>query len=141
MLLIHCDGSIADQNPGGRGFTGWVIQAESGEVIRCGSNALGTHPEMSNNVAEYGAVLAALNHLVATGQTTQGLRVFSDSQLIVRQLTGEYRCAKPVLRYLRDVIWSLAKKFPSAEYIWIPREQNKEADRLSKSLWKCVSPA
>lgn len=139
MLVVHCDGSIADKNPGGRGFTGWFIQNDRGERIVDRSNALGAHALMTNNVAEYAAVLAAISYLCVNNLITEAVQFRSDSQLIVRQLQGVYKCTLPHLRTLRDQIWALAQRFPAVDYVWIPREQNTIADTLSKSLWKCES--
>ena len=133
MVHVNCDGSIIG-NPGGHGYTGWVVRDHDGQVLYKRSDDLGVHPKMSNNVAEYGAVLAALNWLVREGMTDQEVEIRTDSQLIVRQLCDVYQCHQEHLRRLREACWMQAKKFPKVTYIWIPREQNGEADELSKSL-------
>lgn len=133
-MIVFCDGSITGPNPGGRGYTGWVIRNDEGQLVAKHSDDLGVHPKMTNNVAEYGAVLSALLWLSANGYVGEQVQIYTDSQLIVRQLLAVYGCYTQHLVRLRDMVWEVATVFPRVGYIWIPREQNTEADEMSKSL-------
>jgi ribonuclease HI len=134
MLHVWCDGSIVDGNPGGRGYTGFVVKDADGQLLCNHSDDLGPHQLMSNNVAEYAAVLSALNWLIVNGYTEDEVQVRTDSQLIVNQLNGVYHCTVKTLQNLRALILSQVEKFPKVTFMWIRREQNKEADTMSKSL-------
>ena len=81
-----------------------------------------------NNVAEYLALLEALQHAVAVN--ARALHVFSDSQVMVKQMTGEYACRSPRLHSLN---WTCRKLARAVEFsiAYIPREHNREANRLA----------
>lgn len=134
MIYVNCDGSITGGNPGGRGYTGFVVKDHAGQLIYQHSDDLGVHAHMSNNVAEYGAVLSALLWLSKQGMTQEEVMVMSDSQLVVRQLEGRWQCAHPVLRRIKLRIETVAQAFTRVAYLWVPREHNREADAMSKSL-------
>jgi len=90
--------------------------------------------ETTNNVAEYRAVIFALEkikHLLGKAKLkTTAVRVNMDSQLVVKQLGGKYKVLEPDLQLLFMKIWNLRFDFPYLEFRYIPREKNKEADRL-----------
>lgn len=88
---------------------------------------------MSGNVAEYMALRSLLAWL-AENRFVFNLDIHSDSQLVVNQMTGAWNCYDDALVSLRDACRALASRFPSVTYTWIPREQNREADVLSKGL-------
>ena len=141
VMTVYCDGSITGPNPGGHGYTGWVIYTTMCGIVHKHSDDLGSYPKMSNNVAEYGALISVLNYLKLFQMTTLKVTLRTDSQLVVRQLTGEYQCHQPHLLMLRDSVLRLSKIFPKGiTFEWIPREENTVADEMSKSLWKCASP-
>lgn len=134
MLYVNCDGSITGGNPGGCGYTGFVVKDANGNVLHRHSDYLGVHKYMSNNVAEYGAVLSALLWLRKTDHTDEDVVIMSDSQLVIRQLEGRWQCVHPVLTRLKKSIETAARGFPHVGYVWVPREHNQEADIMSKSL-------
>jgi ribonuclease HI len=82
----------------------------------------------TNNVAEYVGLIAAMQRLRALGATTVEVR--SDSQLLVRQLTGEYRVKAPHLQRLWLVASRLARSFARVSFVHVPRRDNAAADRL-----------
>lgn len=84
----------------------------------------------TNNICEYTALLAALDLAHESGVT--GLTIYSDSQLVVRQMTGCYKVRHPNMRQLHQQACELVKKFASIEFGWVPREENQRADQLSK---------
>lgn len=85
---------------------------------------------ITNNVAEYAAVIAVLELAITRGVTN--LHISSDSQLIVRQLCGGYRVVHPNMIPLHARAKELAAKVPVVVFAWCRREQNKRADQLSK---------
>lgn len=78
--------------------------------------------KFTQNMGEYQAVLAALGAAEKRGY--KELTVLSDSQLIVRQITGQYATKDPDLGWLRWEVQGLLPKFERVEFIWIPREEN-----------------
>ena len=122
--LLMVDGA-ARGNPGEAGC-GAVICDESGIVVKELSRYLG---RATNNVAEYEGLLLGLEELIALGR--KRIRVQSDSQLLVRQLNGEYRVKDEKLKLLFQRAMTLLRQFDTVDIRHVPREQNKLADRLA----------
>jgi ribonuclease HI len=122
-MLIKCDGGSRG-NPGPAAI-GAVLYDSQNRVITTLSRAIGT---TTNNQAEYQAVIAALEEAVRLGARQVELKI--DSELIVRQLNGLYRVKKAELKPLFQRIKELQKKLEKLEVNHIPREENREADRL-----------
>ena len=122
-LLFSDGGSRGNPGPAGAGF---VLTKPDGVVITSGSEALGI---TTNNIAEYTALIRGLE--AAQRKQVTELSCYLDSELIVKQLSGEYRVKKPELKPLFAKVRQLAAGFASIEFTHIPREQNKEADRLA----------
>ena len=122
IFVAHVDGG-SHGNPGPSGI-GVVIQDPEGEKIRI-SKWIG---HQDNNVAEYVALLEALQHALAL--KAKVLRVFSDSQVVVRQMTGEYACRSPRLYSLH---WTCRKLARALDFsiAHIAREDNSEANQLA----------
>jgi ribonuclease HI len=89
------------------------------------------HVRATNNVAEYVAAICALEWLARHGFTGD-VRLVGDSQLVVRQMTGEYRVRTGHLGPYRERLRQLARSFRSVEFSWVRREENVRADALSK---------
>lgn len=123
-LTIHVDGG-ARGNPGPAG-AGVVIHEQNGELIYEAAFFLG---EQTNNVAEYTALLRALEHARACG--AQAVTVYSDSELLVRQLTGEYRVRNARLAELYQRAQLLLLKVPRWSVRHVRREANARADELA----------
>jgi ribonuclease HI len=145
MLSVWCDGSVTGGPWGKKGNTdpvhswaGWFVKDQEGRVLHHHSLDLGTGPGRSGNFSEYLAVRSALFWLRSNGYTKEELLIHSDSQLVQRQLSGQYNVHDPRLLQLRDHVRELAKAFPQVTYQWVRREENREADLLSKALqtWK-----
>lgn len=121
VLVAHVDGG-SHGNPGPSGI-GVVIQGTDGEKTRI-SKWIG---HQDNNVAEYVALLEALQHALALNAKV--LRVYSDSQVVVRQMTGQYACRSPRLYSLH---WTCRKLARALDFsiAHIDREENSEANRL-----------
>jgi ribonuclease HI len=123
-IVAYCDGGSRG-NPGPAGF-GVYIQDAAGAVLAELSQYLGKH---TNNFAEYSALLAALEFALAKGY--KSLRVVSDSELMVKQIKGQYRVNSPELRPLYE---EARRRIPQLEQFQIQhvlREKNRHADRLA----------
>lgn len=123
-LVIHIDGG-ARGNPGPAG-AGVVIRTEGGEPILEAGYFLG---RVTNNVAEYTALLKALEAAVTRGGTS--LLIHSDSELLVRQINGEYRVKNPGLQPLFDEAMGRLRRLTSWKVQHVRREFNARADELA----------
>ena len=122
--LLMVDGA-ARGNPGPAGC-GAMICDEKGAVVKKLSRYLG---HSTNNVAEYEALLMGLEALIEL--KCRKIVVQSDSQLLVRQLNGEYRVKDEKLKLLYQRATSLLRRFGSYRIVHVRRELNKAADRLA----------
>ena len=123
-IVAYCDGGSRG-NPGPAGF-GVYIQDSTGKVLAELSQYLGAH---TNNFAEYSALLAALEFAITHGH--KSLRVISDSELMVKQMKGQYRVNSPELRPLYE---EARRRIPQLDHFQIQhvlREKNRHADRLA----------
>ncbi len=124
MLTYRIDGGSRG-NPGPAGY-GVVVSDESGAVVDTLHASLGIQ---TNNFAEYSGLLAALRHAQARGE--RRVRVFADSQLMVRQMQGRYAVKSPNLRPLWEEARRLAAAIPDFAIAHVYREANRDADRLA----------
>ena len=123
-LAIHIDGASRG-NPGEAGF-GIFVAGEDGRPL---AELYGYLGRASNNVAEYQALLHALRYALARG--ARRVRVFTDSELVVKQLDGRYRVKHPDMLPLHRDASALLRKFAQASVTHVRRELNKDADRLA----------
>ena len=121
---IHIDGA-ARGNPGPAGV-GILIFGPDGQVTERVHRSIG---EATNNVAEYRALLLALERAQELGYPE--IEVFSDSELLVRQLQGRYQVKHPVLRELFATARQRIESLRRFRIQHVPREQNAEADSLA----------
>jgi ribonuclease HI len=124
-LRLHVDGASRG-NPGEAGFGIHVTDAVSGSEV---ASLFGYIGQATNNVAEYQALLHGLRFALAKGAAT--VEVFSDSELLVRQLEGRYRVKNAGLLPLHREAQSLLARFSEARVAHVPRERNREADALA----------
>jgi len=122
-LKIYIDGASRG-NPGESG-AGIVIKDGHGRVFKKLKQYLG---RATNNQAEYRALLLALKISRGLGRN---IRIFSDSELLVKQLKGSYRVKSKGLKPYFDEVRELLRDFSSWDISHIPREQNMEADALA----------
>jgi len=111
-------------NPGPAAFA-YVLEAEDGQVLDARGETIGV---ATNNVAEYRALVAGLAKAVALG--VDELEVVSDSELLVKQMRGEYKVKNAALRELSLEASRLARKLRKVSYKAVRREHNELADRL-----------
>ena len=124
-LVIYTDGA-ARGNPGPAGAGAILRDANDGRVVAEIAEPLG---RATNNVAEWTAVKLALEEALRVGATHVDLRM--DSQLVARQIAGIYRVKHPDLRPLHQRVMELLGRIGGYSVGHVPRELNKEADRLS----------
>jgi probable phosphoglycerate mutase len=111
-------------NPGPAAFA-YVLEAEDGGSLAAHGEAIGV---ATNNVAEYSALVAGLEKAVELG--VHELEVVSDSELMVKQMRGEYKIKNEALRELSLRAGSLARELGTVRYTAVRREHNALADRL-----------
>jgi ribonuclease HI len=102
-----------------------VLEAEDGTVLAAHGEAIGV---ATNNVAEYSALLAGLARAADAGIAE--LEVVSDSELLVKQMQGEYRVKNAALRELWDEAQAFVRRFERVVFSAVRREENELADRL-----------
>ena len=123
-LIANIDGG-ARGNPGPAGY-GVVLQDESGKKIDSLHEYLGAQ---TNNFAEYSGLIAALEY--ALSHNYRNLKVRSDSELLVKQIKGEYKVRSEALLDIYREAKDLIRKLNSFHIQHVYREQNREADRLA----------
>ena len=129
---VHCDGGLhnwcndgRNLNNGGIMSVGYVIRQNQSTVCKAGALL----SEGTSNLAEYHALLSALRHCHRL--LIRRVQVYMDSQLVQRQVIGRYK-ASARLAPFRQEAQALLELFASAEVIHVPREENKEADKLAR---------
>ena len=120
---LYTDGG-ARGNPG-PAASAFVLEAEDGTVLDARGDTIGV---ATNNVAEYRALLAGLERAVEVG--VDELEVVSDSELLVKQMRGEYKVKNAALRELSLEAARLAREIGKVSYRAVRREHNELADRL-----------
>jgi ribonuclease HI len=120
---LSTDGG-ARGNPGPAAF-GYVLEAEDGTVLAAHGERIGV---ATNNVAEYRALIAGLEKALELG--LDEVEVVSDSELVVKQMTGEYRVKNKALSELWEEAQRLSRRLGMTSYTAVRREHNELADRL-----------
>jgi len=131
QFRIFVDGSSRG-NPGPAGVGIAIFTPQQDETITQISKYIGI---TTNNVAEYEAVIHALRWMVQTG--AKNAQLMLDSELVYKQLSGEYRVKSPHIRFLIKRIKTL-KSDLDLEFNLVPREENKLANRLAQKASKKV---
>lgn len=120
---LSTDGG-ARGNPGPAAY-GYVLEADDGTVLDARGETIGT---ATNNVAEYRGLLAGFEAALERG--VEEVEVISDSELVVKQMRGEYKVKNETLRELVDEAHALESRFRRVTYTAVRREHNELADRL-----------
>ena len=129
------DGGCGPCNPGGTATTAAIVKTKDGKVLLREGRLAGTGRGMSNNVAEYAAIIRIFEYLLPFSPAK--VTVHGDSRLVIKQLNAKWRVgeglcrsaaleARELLARLRSLGWQI-------KLLWIPRTQNKECDALSKA--------
>ena len=119
-------------NPG-RAAIG-VVVLKGGVPVREIGERIGT---TTNNIAEYRALLRGLEEAAALGART--VRIQSDSELVVRQLSGQYKVRSPTLAPLYRQALARMRQFERVSVVHVPREQNEDADALANQALDAAS--
>ncbi len=124
-LMIFSDGG-ARGNPGPAAIA-FTIQSENGKTIATGASCIGVS---TNNQAEYEALLAALK--TAASLKAEKVTCHLDSELVVKQLSGEYRVRNKDLKELWKTVQEIKKKFSEIKFVNVPRTHSviQEVDKL-----------
>lgn len=135
-ITIYIDGG-SQGNPGPSAL-GIVFCNEKGQCFKKYSEYLGDN--LTNNEAEYQALIFALQKFKALfgkklAKNTD-LEIKSDSELLIKQLKGEYKILEPKIQTLFITVWNLKLDFKKIKFTLIPREKNKEADALVGEVLK-----
>ncbi len=138
-LVINCDG-LCEPNPGGIATFGWIAK-QGNKEIHSHNAFVASGQGATNNLAEYSAVISALEWLMGSKYNDRSLTIRTDSQLVVRQINGVYAVRSPAIIPLHQKAMNLAKCFKNLKFVWIPREQNEKADELSMRAYKRVLSA
>ena len=129
---LSTDGG-ARGNPGPAAY-GYVLEAEDGTILDARGEAIGV---ATSNVAEYRALLAGLEKAVELG--LGDVEVVSDSELLVKQMRGEYKIKNEALRELADEAERLEDRLGRVTYVAVRREHNELADRLVNEALDAIS--
>lgn len=123
-LQIFVDGASRG-NPGPSSIGVLILDSE-GQTVKTLSESIGV---ATNNIAEYSALIYALQEALSLGANRVAVK--TDSQLMARQYSGEYQVKEPHVKILHRIVKRLAAYFEQCLVTHIPREENKEADRLA----------
>lgn len=142
MIELYFDGACEPFNPGGTASFGWLLKKD-GKEIKSGHGIVGSGEGMTNNVAEYSGLIYGLEEFLKLN-LQEKLFIKGDSNMVINMISGKWGWNKkknkwqpheklPHLKELLNEALSLLKKI-EYEVEWIPREENKEADALSKHI-------
>jgi len=132
-LIAHVDGG-ARGNPGPAGY-GIVLEDEAGNEVAELSEFLGVR---TNNFAEYAGLIAAIAYAVS--HQAPGLMVVSDSELMVKQMKGQYKVKAPELQTLHKRANEMVRQLGWFDIKHVRREQNREADKLANQAMDAGTP-
>jgi ribonuclease HI len=133
MITIHFDGLCYPKNPGGVAAYGYLAHRD-GKLIHQGFRAVGEGKGMTNNVAEYEGLMAAAQW-IADEQIDEKIVIKGDSELVIKQMNGQYRVNSATSKkYVPEIKKLLQGK--DVSLVWVPREENEEADKLSRMAYE-----
>jgi ribonuclease HI len=131
VIVVHVDGLCEPNRYEGVATYGVISRKETGELVGMSSGVIGEGRDMSNQVAEYVAVIEALRDLAGKLMTNEEIVVYTDSQLVANQMTGVWKAVHGKYLPYFLVAKQHALSFKNLKFQWIPREENKEADALT----------
>ena len=133
MITIYFDGLCEPRNPGGIATYGYVVYKD-GKAIKKGCQVIGEGKGMTNNVAEYSGLKRAVDWLVEQ-DIDDKITIKGDSMLVINQMAGEWAVkSETSRRFVPEIKKLLGNK--KVSFVWVPREQNGEADLLSRVAYK-----
>ena len=135
-IQVYFDGLCQPMNPGGVACYAFIIKSQDKVLYK--EKGIAADPfskEATNNVAEYTALLKALDWLISNKKEGQPVRVRGDSNLVISQISGKFKVKAKVLIPLFQKAAFLRKKFADISFQWVPREENRDADKLSEEAY------
>jgi ribonuclease HI len=138
-IQAYFDGLCQPCNPGGIACFGFAIFAKGQRQYS--EYGLASEPftdDATNNLAEYSGLIKALEWLLENNYDNQKIIVRGDSQLVIKQLNSKWKVKTPTLIPLHQKAISLLSKFKDIKIEWIPRDINKEADKLTNRAYQEV---
>lgn len=133
------DGACEPNNPGGIATYGYVIQS-GGQVLSAGRGVVGEGPAMTNNVAEYQGLIKMLEGIREVVENGDDIEVEGDSQLVIRQMTGQYKVKSTRIvnlqRRAKKLVLRLRGENHHVRFKWVERELNSKADTLSHQAFE-----
>ncbi len=136
MIEVYFDGLCQPINPGGIPCYAFIVKSD-GRTIYTEYGVAGEpfSEDATNNVAEYTALAKALQWLLANNFRSHKVEINSDSQLVVNQLSGDYKVkSRRILSLYKEVLF-LKNKFQDVQIKWISRDKNREADKLTNKAY------
>ena len=127
-FIVEADGGSRG-NPGPAGYGALVRDAETGRLLAERAASVG---RATNNVAEYGGLVAGLQAALDLDPTAE-VEVRMDSKLVVEQMSGRWQIKHPDMRQLAMQAQQIARQLGRVRYTWVPRAQNGAADALANS--------
>lgn len=131
MIKCFFDGACEPKNPGGNMGIGAYIERNN-QVVLTYSHSIPAAKDNTNNVAEYLAVKQILQYLTDNYFFNEEIVIYGDSKLVIEQLWGTWKMNKGAYIPVALECKYMVKKFSNIKGIWVPREQNQNADDLSK---------
>jgi ribonuclease HI len=131
-IQVYFDGLCQPCNPGGTACFAFIAKNEGNTLYN--EYGLAAH-KSTNNVAEYTGIIRAIEWLIANNYQNESIVIKGDSQLVINQVLRKFKVKEPRIIPLYFNVMSLISNFDNIQFEWIPREQNKEADRLCNSAY------
>lgn len=140
VVTLFFDGACEPKNPGGVATCGWLIHNHAGETIASGYREVARGDGATNNVAEWTALGLGLRFCLDNPEVASGkvLHIKGDSKLVIEQLNHTWNCNNERLQRLRARCEEIIPKLACVTWCatWIPREENEEADALSRRAYE-----
>lgn len=138
VVTVHFDGACQPPKGGGVATYGYTIEGDRFHEEGRGLAVAPWAPHATNNVAEYVGAIRALEWLRSKAYRGP-VMLLGDSQLVIRQMRGEYEVRAEHLRQYHEHLRRLASEFADVQFVWVAREENVRADELSKEALEAAS--
>src|SRR5919197_1441004 len=134
QIQVYFDGLCQPCNPGGTACFAFIVNNKEESTIHS-EYGLAAY-DSTNNVAEYTGIIKALEWLLKNNLTNENIIARGDSRLVINQIKRHFKVKAPNIIPLYYEAKSLISKFKYIQFEWIPRDDNKEADRLSNLAYQ-----
>lgn len=134
-LIMYSDGLCEPRNPGGVCTYGWVAEYD-GKEVAYQRGYITEGAKATNNLSEYTAIIHAIAWVWHREMWTEEILFRTDSQLVIRQLQGEWAVKAESIRPLYERARRGLDRLTRYQLEWVPREQNERADVLSRQAYR-----